>query len=213
MSQKNIIVVVDKDIIKYGRQLVHSISKSNIAKASLYSPKQYEDNEHNISGNQIVIFLGENDVSKDYIPIIEKKHEEHGIVWGFDAGKAIIFIDKNVSVKKKDLTKGVKDISDKLKTARVVTAVAGAGAAAGVGAIAAAGTTATTAGVAALGGGAIAAGSGVIVGAVFLAPILPLILGGAIATYAFGRDEIKKLQYTFGIASFLKDGFEDFIKD
>ena len=89
----------------------------------------------------------------------------------------------------------------------------GAGAAAGVGAIAAAGTTATTAGVAALGGGAIAAGSGVIVGAVFLAPILPLILGGAIATYAFGRDEIKKLQYTFGIASFLKDGFEDFIKD
>ena len=193
MSQKNIIVVVDNDIKKYGRQLVHSICKSNIAKASLYSPKQYEDNEHNISGNQIVIFLGENDVSKDYIPIIEKKHEEHGIVWGFDAGKAIIFIDKNVSVKKKDLTKGVKDISDKLKTARVVTAVAGAGAAAGV--------------------GAIAAGSGVIVGAVFLAPILPLILGGAIATYAFGRDEIKKLQYTFGIASFLKDGFEDFIKD
>ena len=178
MSQKNIIVVVDNDIKKYGRQLVHSICKSNIAKASLYSPKQYEDNEHNISGNQIVIFLGENDVSKDYIPIIEKKHEEHGIVWGFDAGKAIIFIDKNVSVKKKDLTKGVKDISDKLKTAGVAAGVAGA-----------------------------------IVGAVFLAPILPFILGGAIATYAFGRDEIKKLQYTFGIASFLKDGFEDFIKD
>ena len=158
MSQKNIIVVVDNDIKKYGRQLVHSICKSNIAKASLYSPKQYEDNEHNISGNQIVIFLGENDVSKDYIPIIEKKHEEHGIVWGFDASKAIIFIDKNVSVNKKDLYNSIAADSVPVKGELII---------------------------------------GIDIG-----------IGGNIE-----RKILAELQYAFGIASFVKDGFEDFIKD
>jgi hypothetical protein len=158
MSQKNIVVVVDKDIRKYGRQLVHSISKSNIAKASLYSPKQYEDNEHQNTGNQMVIFLGKNDVSKDYIPMIEKTHEEHGIVWGFDASKAIIFIDKNVSVNKKDLYNSIAADSVPVKGELII---------------------------------------GIDIG-----------IGGNIE-----RKILAELQYAFGIASFVKDGFEDFIKD
>ncbi len=49
---KNIIVVADKDLKSFGRELVHAISKTKIAKASLFTPKQYADNEHQIGGTQ-----------------------------------------------------------------------------------------------------------------------------------------------------------------
>ncbi|MBT6047071.1 MAG: hypothetical protein HOG49_09640 [Candidatus Scalindua sp.] len=48
----------------------------------------------------------------------------------------------------------------------------------------------------------------------FASPLcLLLIRCKSIVGWAFGREEIKELQYTLGIASFLKDGFEDFMKD
>ncbi|MFO0794184.1 MAG: hypothetical protein U0586_08960 [Candidatus Brocadiaceae bacterium] len=92
---KNIIVVADEDLKKLGRELVHSISKTKAAKASLYTPKQYTDNEHQITGAQYVIFLGKNKVSEDFIPLIPKKYENHGVVWGYDDTKAIIYIETN----------------------------------------------------------------------------------------------------------------------
>lgn len=103
---KNIIVVADKDLKSFGRELVHAISKTKIAKASLFTPKQYADNEHQIGGTQYVIFLGKNDVSKDFIPLIQKKYEKYGIVWGYDASKAVIYIE---SSNNKDLDSLKKD--------------------------------------------------------------------------------------------------------
>ncbi|WKZ16296.1 MAG: hypothetical protein QY317_03115 [Candidatus Jettenia caeni] len=92
---KNIIVVANGDLKSIGRELVHAISKTKVAQASLFTPKQYANNEHQIGGTQYVIFLGKNEVSEDFIPLIQKKYETHGIVWGFDASKAVVYIESS----------------------------------------------------------------------------------------------------------------------
>lgn len=111
---KNIIVVADKDLKSIGRELVHAISKTKIAKASLFTPKQYTDNEHQIGGTQYVIFLGENDVSKDFIPLIQKKYEKHGVVWGYDASKAVIYTESS-NINLNDLKKEIGSIKEEVK--------------------------------------------------------------------------------------------------
>ena len=106
---KNIIVVADEDLKGIGRVLVHAISKTKVAKASLYTSKQYTDNEHQITSAQYVIFLGKNKVSEDFIPLIQKKYEKHGVVWGYDASKAVIYIESS-DVDLNDLTFSYKDL-------------------------------------------------------------------------------------------------------
>ena len=119
---KNIIIVADKDLKSFGREFVHAISKTKIAKASLFTPKQYADNEHQIGGTQYVIFLGKNDVSKDFIPLIQKKYEKYGVVWGYDASKAVIYIEhgnvdmqnlkKEINQTKEEIKKGTESTTD-----------------------------------------------------------------------------------------------------
>lgn len=92
---KSIIVVASEDLKSFGRELVHAISKTKVAQASLFTPKQYSDNEYQITGSQYVIFLGENSISKDFIPLIQKRFERQGIVWGYDNSKATIYIKNN----------------------------------------------------------------------------------------------------------------------
>lgn len=172
---KNIIVVADKDLKSFGRELVHAISKTKIAKASLFTPKQYADNEHQIGGTQYVIFLGKNDVSKDFIPLIQKKYEKHGIVWGFDASKAVIYIGHgNVDIQ--NLKKEINQTKEDIKK----------------------GTESTTA---------------LLIGITAFILIPPLFIWALIQGTKDEKKLQKELQMKLGIISFLKDGFDEFIKE
>lgn len=92
---KNIIVVADKELATYARKLVHSISKTPEIKASFFSTEQYQVNEAQVSGNNYVIFIGENDISKDYIKLIKFKYDKYGTKWGYDYHKAVIYVSNS----------------------------------------------------------------------------------------------------------------------
>jgi len=89
---KSVIVVAEDKLKTKARRLVHTISSEKDVTASLWSPKQYEDNEAILDGEQYILFLGKNSVSEDFIPLIEVKYEKQGINWGYDASKAVIYI-------------------------------------------------------------------------------------------------------------------------
>lgn len=107
---KSIIIVADKKLKKYGRALVHAISKTKKIKVVLYTPNQYESNEAKITGSQYVIFLGKNKISKDFIPLIKDRYKKFGAVWGYDYSKAVIYSDDSMPYTKKQVTGELKKI-------------------------------------------------------------------------------------------------------
>ena len=105
---KNIIIVADENLKKNGRELVHALSKTGTVKAVLYSPKQYVDNENQVTGNQYVIFLGnDSDVAQDFGSLISPSYDKMGAVWGYDGPKAIILC--------RDIQVPIKEIVEELK--------------------------------------------------------------------------------------------------
>ena len=104
---KNIIIVADDKIKKSGRKFVHILSKSENIKAILYSPKMYENNENQITGNNYFIFLGKNKVSQDYISIITSWKKNKGVCWGYDNKKAMIYIE-NSDFSEEEIIKEIK---------------------------------------------------------------------------------------------------------
>lgn len=94
-SQESILVVCEERNNPLGRKLVHAISSYEQANASLYTPAQYSDNEHQIAGDQKIIFIGENDVSDDFIPLIDKEWSELGASWGMNENKVVIWVEES----------------------------------------------------------------------------------------------------------------------
>lgn len=186
---KNIIVVADKELKSFGRELVHAVSKTKVTQASLFTPKQYADNEHQIGGTQYVIFLGKNDVSKDFIPLIQKKYEKHGIVWGYDASKAVIYIESS-NVELEVLEREVNQVKEEIKK-RTVSSDYGM-------------TTGMI---------GIIAANALILSPLFLFPWYGICyLIRSIIDRGKKLKAIIELQFKLGIISFLKDGFDEFVK-
>lgn len=186
---KNIIVVANEDLKSFGRELVHAISKTKIAQASLFTPKQYADNEHQIGGTQYVIFLGKNDVSKDFVPLIQKKYEKHGITWGYDASKAVIYLESS-NVELEVLEREVNQIKEEIKK-RTVSPKGSV-------------LTVTT---------GIIIANNLALSRLFLFPWYEMYyLIRRIIDHRKKLKETIKLQFKLGIISFLKDGFDDFVK-
>lgn len=186
---KSIIIVANEDLKSFGRELVHAISKTKAAQASLYTPKQYTNNEHQIGGTQYVIFLGKNDVSKDFIPLIQKKYEKHGIVWGYDVSKAVIYLESS-NVELDVLEREVNQVKEEIKK-RTVSPDHG-----------------MTAGMI-----GIIAANALILSPLFLFPWYGIYC--LIRSIIDRRKKLKatiELQFKLGIITFLKDGFDDFVK-
>ncbi|GAN34409.1 MAG: hypothetical protein DYG83_17880 [Candidatus Brocadia sp. AMX2] len=178
---KNIIVVADKDLKSFGRELVHAISKTKIAKASLFTPKQYTDNEYQIGGTQCVIFLGKNDVSKDFIPLIQKKYEKHGIVWGYDASKTVVYIE-STNVDLDNLKKEFSLIKEERKASFDKTWICGN------------------------------AIIDILLYELWFKWFDPIYWISYLIKYKKKIKLTKELQMKLGIISFLKDGFDEFVK-
>jgi len=94
----NIIVVADKDLSTFARRLVHSLSKTGEIKSSFISTNMFKQNENQMTGNNYIIFLGKNEVSEDYVDLIKVDYDRHGIKWGHDYRKAIIYVDSFLKV-------------------------------------------------------------------------------------------------------------------
>ncbi len=91
---KSIIVVADEKLRDHAINLVHAISKIEDMKASYFTPSKFRDNESEITGKNLTIFIGENDIAQPYLGVIKKKYNKHGIYWGFDGSKAGIVVDE-----------------------------------------------------------------------------------------------------------------------
>lgn len=111
---KEIYIVASKKLSNYARKLVHNISKSGLAKSSFYTPEKYRDNESNFSGLNKVIFIGENEVSKDFIPLIDIKYDVFGAQWGYDFTKAIILAGES-NASENELKRELIDVNNKKK--------------------------------------------------------------------------------------------------
>lgn len=116
---KNVIVVAGKDIRKHGVKLVHILSKMPEVKSSLFTPKQFSNNESQKTGRNYVIFLGKNSAADPYIELIEKKETELGMAWGYDGPKAAIYLTELVM----DIDK-LKKENEKIHTALAVSGIA-----------------------------------------------------------------------------------------
>ena len=73
---KGIRVVADKKYSSFTRKFVHDISKKEEFKAAYYKTKQGFDNEPRWTGKNYELFIGENEISKDFIPLIDIKFIE-----------------------------------------------------------------------------------------------------------------------------------------
>ncbi len=69
---KSIIVVADEKLRDHAINLVHAISKIEDMKASYFTPSKFRDNESEITGKNLTIFIGENDIAQPYLGVIKK---------------------------------------------------------------------------------------------------------------------------------------------
>ncbi len=186
LDMYNIIIVAEKKLKRNGRALVHVISKIRKDKVVLFSPKQYEDNEARITGRQKVIFLGKNKVSKDFIPLIKKKYEKFGIIWGYDFSKALIYIEDSF-INKKILIEEIKRIAKEEKENTLKGSVRSA-----------------------------VSSSLIMLVALFPFGIVGAFIAGLAGGHTYNLLEKRKtisIQYRLGMISFIKDGFDKFIED
>lgn len=109
-----IYIVATQKLSNYARKLVHNISKSGLAKSSFYTPEKFRDNESSFSGLNKVIFIGENEVSKDFIPLIDIKYDVFGAQWGYDFTKAIILAGES-NASENELKLELEDVNNKKK--------------------------------------------------------------------------------------------------
>lgn len=92
MDRSDVLVVSDCDEMELARQINHEISRKGV-KSAVYANKDYLDNEKQISGTQLVIFLGENELSRGIMSRIDWKYEKCGARWGISGPKVVIAVD------------------------------------------------------------------------------------------------------------------------
>lgn len=100
LKTKEIIIVAPKKYEDLGRRLTHEISKFDGCKGAYWSDKHYKDNEFSQGGERYVIFVGdedENDLTKDFLPVIKSLRNEAGACFGFDGSKAVVFGDGDLN--------------------------------------------------------------------------------------------------------------------
>ena len=105
----DIMVVAPDEYADIARKLVHIISSKDNYSSACWTIKKYKDNEQTIRGSQYVIFLGnedQNELTKDYLQVINLEHDKGGVCYGFDGTKAVVF---GTGESKEDFVEFIKD--------------------------------------------------------------------------------------------------------
>ena len=87
------IIVSDKDLAPFGRQLAHNLSGQHGHNGAFWTIRHYLDNEAQILGDQPVIFLGENEVTKPLTEALSQRFVEEGTQCWYSGAKAILMAE------------------------------------------------------------------------------------------------------------------------
>ncbi|MDE0027188.1 MAG: hypothetical protein OXP69_22475 [Spirochaetaceae bacterium] len=102
------IIVADKDLAPFGRQLAHSLSEQEDHDGGFWTIRHYIDNEAHIRGDQPVIFLGDNEVTKSFQDVLPQRFAAEGTKCWYGGTKAILTAKTPVIVSREEV--------DRLKT-------------------------------------------------------------------------------------------------
>lgn len=109
-----IIIVADNDLEDFGRRMAHVISLEDDCDAAFWTLKHYRDNEAQLMGEQPVISLGDNDITKSYMEVIPERFGAFQTKCRHAAGKAILIADTPTLVSRDDINK-IKGANKELK--------------------------------------------------------------------------------------------------
>lgn len=95
----SVLIIAPNDYLDDAELLAHEIAKIDHLDVASWTIKQYQSSKATISAKQLVIFLGdsqENPGSATYLKVIKNIVNKHGVCWGFDGSKAVIYGDGNL---------------------------------------------------------------------------------------------------------------------
>jgi hypothetical protein len=111
---KSIYIVKEKGRDNEARVLSFLLGKEIDVKSSIFTEKQFVQNEHQWANSQPVIFLGDTDPARSYLPMVKMKYDQFGIQWGWDYTKLVI-LARTTDLLSRDLEKIDKDVTKEFK--------------------------------------------------------------------------------------------------
>ena len=97
------IIVADKDLAPFGRQLAHNLSVHEAHDGAFWTIQHYLDNEAQIRGDQPVIFLGDNEVTKSLKDVLPERFAAEGTKCWYGGTKAILIGTTPTMVSREDV--------------------------------------------------------------------------------------------------------------
>ena len=176
------IIVADKDLAPFGRQLAHNLSEQEDQDGAFWTIQHYIDNEAQIRGDQPVIFLGDNEVTKSFHDVLPQRFAAEGTKCWYGGTKAILTV-KTPSIVSREETDRLKTVvqaqQEELRKRSVVV----------------------TAGVVAV--------LGVALGAIGIGGY---VIYRLVSAQKRRVQEYRKLQYQYAMARFATDELEEYVK-
>lgn len=93
-GKKIVYITADKNCMKYAHMLQTLISEMKEVKCCIYTKKVYEDNMSKASSDNLIIFIGENNISKPTIQLMQysdNKNKKFGIRYGWRGTRAVLW--------------------------------------------------------------------------------------------------------------------------
>lgn len=95
-GKKIVYITADKSCMKYAHTLQTLISELNNVKCCIYTKEVYEHNMSKASSDNLIIFIGENDISNQTIKLIESRKSvkgRYGVNYGYVGTRAVLWIE------------------------------------------------------------------------------------------------------------------------
>jgi hypothetical protein len=89
----DIMIVGNKDLMQLARRLSHGISKMSKYSAGPYTFDQFKHSEAGVSGKQPIVFLGLNQIARDYLSELPERFRDYGTKCFFGGALAILEIN------------------------------------------------------------------------------------------------------------------------
>ena len=105
-KKKKLIIVCIPDTKVYAYQLLQLIGekddteteivgcKDGSVQAAIWEEKYYLHNEHTLSSDEKVVFIGNMKIVKSILPNIEEKYNKYGMKYGWLGNRSVIYVDK-----------------------------------------------------------------------------------------------------------------------
>lgn len=99
--EKKIMIVSENSMKQYSRVLMTLVSeregelKEKLFQMAVWSVDEYKKHENTINSDQYIIYIGENEISKNEIPMLKEKFYNYGMSYGWLGKKCYIKVDKN----------------------------------------------------------------------------------------------------------------------